>query len=251
MPTPEKHPFLRALGQRMRSLREERGLALAELARAADVSRRYLTDLEAGRGNPSVLVLLRLLRPLRCTFAALSDVPVPTSAVRRVALLGLRGAGKSTVGRLLGRRLEVPFVELDRRVEEVAGFSLGEVFDLHGGAGFERHEQEALERLLCEGEALVFSTGGSIVDHYANFERLLSTCRTVWLRARPEEHLARVTAQGDRRPMADHPHALEELEDLLGRRELFYARAELTVDTHGRSPEDVASLVCAGLGLEQ
>lgn len=251
MTSTEHHPYLRVLGQRVRSLREERGLALAELARDADVSRRYLTDLEAGRGNPSVLVLLRLARSLQSSVAQLTDVSVRTRAARRVALLGLRGAGKSTVGRLLARRLEVPFVELDRRVEEVAGLSLGEIFDLHGSAGFQRFEQEALERVLGEGEALVLSTGGSLVDHAQSFDRLLETCRAVWLRARPEDHFGRVMAQGDRRPMADRPRAMEELIEILQRREPAYGRAEMTVDTHGRSPEEVADLVVAGLRLEE
>ena len=242
--------YLRALGRRVRSLREERGLTLSDLAREAEVSRRYLTDLEGGRGNPSALVLLRVGTALGVDPSELLAAPARTRAARRVALLGLRGAGKSTVGRLLARRLEVPFVELDRRVEEVAGTSLAELFALHGAAGFQRFEEDALERVLGEGEALVLATGGSIVDHAKSFERLLSTCRTVWLRARPEDHFGRVIAQGDRRPMADRPQAMEELIGLLERRSPTYGRAELTIDTHGRSPDAVADLVVAGLQLE-
>lgn len=250
MPSIDPHDVLRALGRRVRTFRDERGLSLAELARSAEVSRRYLTDLEAGRGNPSVVVLLRLCAVLQTTLSELTRVEVRTRAARRVALLGLRGAGKSTVGRLLARRVEVPFVELDARVEEVAGLTLGEVFDLHGDAGFRRFESDALERVLAQAEALVVATGGSLVDHPQTFDRLLSTCRTVWLRARPEDHFGRVLAQGDRRPMADRPRAMDELIERLRRREPAYARAELTVDTHARDPEDVVALIVAGLGLE-
>jgi XRE family aerobic/anaerobic benzoate catabolism transcriptional regulator len=179
--------FLSRLGAVLRERREARGLALAELARQARVSRRYLTEAEAGRANVTVGVLLRIAGPLGTTPAALlADAEEQQS--ERIALLGLRGAGKSTVGRELARILEVPLVELDQRVEEGAGLSLAELFDLHGPEAFRRFEAEALERVLAEGERFVLATGGSLVTHARTFERLRETCRTVWLRAEPEEH---------------------------------------------------------------
>jgi XRE family aerobic/anaerobic benzoate catabolism transcriptional regulator len=134
---------------------------------------------------------------------------------------------------------EVPFVELDRRVEELAGLSLGAIFELHGAAWFQKVQREALEGVLAEGENLVLATGGSIVADEATFARLRQTCHTVWLRAKPEDHLARVAAQGDLRPMRGRPRALEELSGILAARETAYARCELAIDTSGRSAESV------------
>jgi XRE family aerobic/anaerobic benzoate catabolism transcriptional regulator len=167
--------------------------------------------------------------------------------IERVALVGLRGAGKTTVGRLLAQELEAPFVELDQRVEELAGLSLAELFALQGSEGFLRFEREALERVLGEGGRLVLAAGGSIVQDAQGFERLRATCRTVWLRAEPEEHLERVRAQGDTRPMRARPRALEELRALLAARAPLYARCELTVVTSGRMPRAVASEIAAAV----
>lgn len=246
---------LARLGARLRALREERGLALAELARQAGVSRRYLTEAEAGRANPTVLVLERLAAALGMQPAALLaplDAERATGAGERIALLGLRGAGKTSVGRLLARELEVPFVELDQRVEELAGLPLAELFDLRGPEAFERFEAEALERVLAEGHRLVLATGGSLVMHARTFARLCATCRTVWLRAEPEEHFARVLGQGDRRPMRARPRAMEELRGLLEERAGLYARCELTLATSGRTPEELARELARrfGRGME-
>lgn len=241
-----KQGFLVDLGARLRALREDRGLSLSELARSAGVSRRYLTEAEAGRANPSILVLVRLATALGASPAALVDSPA-RSPGERIALVGLRGAGKSTVGRLVAQALEVPFVELDSRVEELAGLSLTELFDLQGPEVFRRHEAEALERVLAEGERLVLAASGSIVESMKTFERLRATCRTVWLRAEPDEHFQRVLLQGDRRPMRARPRAMEELRAILRAREPLYARCEITVATSRRSPAEVAGAVLAAL----
>lgn len=234
---------LRELGHRLRAQRESRGLSVSDLALQAGLSRRYLTDAEAGRANLSVLRLLDLARALG---VAVEDLVREADPPReRIALVGLRGAGKSTLGRQLALRLEVPFVELDQRVEALAGASLGEVFALHGEAGYHRFEAEALEAVLSEGERLVLAVGGSIVTRPDTFERLRRACRTVWVRASPADHFERVRAQGDRRPMADRPRARAELEALLRQREPLYGACDLHVDTHGR---DVAASLAA---LEQ
>lgn len=235
--------FLRELGRRLRTRREALDLGVAETARAAGISRRTLTEAEAGRANPTLVVLLGLAEALEVPLAELLGAPDRSRPRERVALVGLRGAGKSTVGRLLARELEVPFVELDARVEERAGLGLGEIFEVHGEEGFHAFERDALERVLSEGERVVVAAGGSIVASERNFQRLRETCCTVWLTARPEDHYQRVVAQGDRRPMQDRPRAREELASLLKRREALYALCEHRVDTSGRSPRDVARRV--------
>lgn len=238
--------FLSRLGAVLRARRAVRGLSLAELARQAGVSRRYLTEAEAGRANVTVAVLLGVSAPLGTTPAALLALAEEQPG-ERIALLGLRGAGKSTVGRELARLLEVPLVELDQRVEEAAGLTLSELFDLHGPEAFRRFEAEALERVLSEGERLVLATGGSLVTHERTFERLRETCRTVWLQAAPEEHFQRVLGQGDRRPMQARPRAMDELRAILAAREPLYARAELALRTSGKTPVALAREVLAGL----
>jgi XRE family aerobic/anaerobic benzoate catabolism transcriptional regulator len=241
--------LIRAIGRRLRRLREDAGLSLSAVARDAGVSRRYLTEAEAGRANPSILVLARLASSLGTPLGALVDLPLRARPSERVALVGLRGAGKSTVGKALALALEVPFVELDERVERLAGLSLAEIFDLHGTAAYRRFEAEALEEVLAEGERVVLATGGSLVTSGDTYARLLETCRSVWLRATPEQHYARVLAQGDHRPMANRPRAMDELEVLLRERDALYRRAELEVDTSERSSEEVVTTVVAALEL--
>jgi XRE family aerobic/anaerobic benzoate catabolism transcriptional regulator len=236
---PEIQGLLRRLGERLRGAREKAGLSVVELARRAGLSRRTLTEIEAARTNPTLVSLAALAQ---AAGAELHELLAPDAGHRRhgrIALVGLRGAGKSTVGRRLALLREVPFVELDRRVEEQAGLSLGAIFELHGAAWFQKVQREALERVLAEGENLVLATGGSIVADEATFARLRQTCHTVWLRARPEDHLARVAAQGDLRPMRGRPRALEELAGILAAREAAYARCELAIDTSARTAESV------------
>jgi XRE family transcriptional regulator, aerobic/anaerobic benzoate catabolism transcriptional regulator len=243
------NPLLVRFGGRLRELRQATGLSLAELAREADVSRRYMTEAEAGRANPSLVILGQLALALGVSLTELTDLPLRGYRGERLALVGLRGAGKSTVGRLLATELEARFVELDHEVEELAGLSLGEIFDLHGEQHFHRLEAEALERVLKSGDRLVLAAGGSIVSAPENYERLRKTCRTVWLKALPEEHFQRVAMQGDRRPMQNRPRAMQELQELLDEREPLYKRCEFTVETSGVSPEEVAERSARLLGV--
>lgn len=240
---------LLSLGRRLRARREAAGLSLSDVAGRSGVSRRHLTEAEAGRANLSVLRLLDLARAL--------DVPVETLVREtegprdRIALVGLRGAGKSTLGLRLALRLEVPFVELDQRVEALAGLRLGEIFGLHGEEGFHRFEAEALEDVLREGERVVLAVGGSVVARPTTFERLRRTCRTVWLRASPAEHFERVQAQGDRRPMADRPRARAELEALLRVREPLYAACDDVVDTRGLDLDAAFEALTTAIGADR
>ena len=238
-------PLLVGLGRRARELRTERGLTLRELARRSGLSSRFLVQVEGGQGNISVLKLARLAEALGTTASALLEASDAEDVPPIIALLGLRGAGKSTVGRRLARRLRLPFVELDRRIEESAGLTLAETFALHGEEYYRRLEREALERLLAEGRPVVLATGGGIVASPITYSLLRRRTLTVWLRASPEDHWNRVVQQGDRRPMADHPQAMAELRRLLQSRELLYARAAHTVDTSERDPEGVVEAVAA------
>jgi len=219
-------------------------VSLSELARRSGLSRRYLTEAEAGRANPSILVLAQVASALDFPLENLTTrLRWRSAAHERYALVGLRGAGKSTVGRLLATELDALWVELDRRVEDLAEQSLGEIFELHGAAGFHRYEHEALEGVLTEGDRVVIAAGGSIVEDERNFERLRETCRTVWLQATSEEHFERVLAQGDRRPTKNRPRAMEELETILAARTAAYSRCEITIDTSGQTPAEIVARI--------
>jgi XRE family aerobic/anaerobic benzoate catabolism transcriptional regulator len=234
------------LGQRLREQRRVAGLGTAELAEAAGVSRRYVTEAEAGRANLSVLKLAALATALRVPLRTLCDLPLG-GVPERVALVGLRGAGKSTVGRALALALERPFVELDERVQELAGTDMASLFEARSEDHLAALEREALEAVLARGQRLVLAVGGSIVHRADTYARLLATTRSVWLRARPQEHMDRVIAQGDSRPMEGRPHALEELRALLARREPLYGRCELEVSTTGRTVYEVVGVILDGL----
>ncbi|MBI4575216.1 MAG: helix-turn-helix domain-containing protein, partial [Planctomycetes bacterium] len=230
--------LLRGVGSALRARREAADLSRRELAERSGVSERFIAQIEAGRGNASLLRLAELARALGVPLAEwVSLAPPAGHAGRRVALLGLRGAGKSTVGPRLARRLRLPFLELDHLAEEAAGLPLAQVFEIHGEPHFRVLEREVLEGLLAGRRGFVLATGGGIVGEPATWRLLEAGCRTVWLRARPEDHYERVLAQGDRRPMAQRPRAMAELRALLEAREALYARAELVVDTSGVTPQ--------------
>jgi XRE family transcriptional regulator, aerobic/anaerobic benzoate catabolism transcriptional regulator len=234
--------LLVSLGQRARALRLAGGWTLREIAERSGMSARFLVQLEAGRGNISVRRLAEVAKALDTTPAALltplNDAPSPI-----VALLGLRGAGKTTIGRRLAKRRRVPFIELDRRVEEAADLSLGELFTLHGEDYYRRLEREVLQDVLSEARPMILATGGGLVASPDTFALLRRSAMTVWLRATPEDHWNRVVRQGDRRPMADHPQAMADLRSLLGRREPLYALADYTVDTSALNVETVVTKI--------
>ncbi len=210
------------------------------------MSVRFLVQLESGRGNISVKRLADLARAFKIPAAELLTDDYP-DAPRVVALLGLRGAGKTTIGKQRARRLRVRFVELDRRIEKAADMSLAELFSLYGEDYYRRLERETLADVLAEKRPMVLATGGGIVESPDTYALLKKSAVTVWLRAAPEDHWNRVVRQGDRRPMADHPQAMADLRALLSAREQLYAGAQHTVDTSERSVgaivDDLASTV--------
>lgn len=263
--------FLASLGKRVRDARERRGLTRKVLADQADVSERYLGQLEVGEGNASIVLLRRVAAALEVPLVDLLDGNshdagdqrlvrrlldrVPANQLehvvarlarefgrdeavrnRRIALVGLRGAGKSTLGALLARQREVHFVELNREIERETRLPAGEVFSLYGQAGYRRFERRALERVLADRDAAVISAGGGIVFEEETYDLLLNGCFTVWLRSTPEEHMSRVLAQGDLRPMAGKEEAMEDLRRILATRESLYGKADAIVDTSGQTP---------------
>ena len=270
----EDAAFLQALGLQLRTLRARRGMTRRDLARQSRVSERFLAQLESGRGNGSVLLLRDLAHALgvrtpdllpdaatrpaeRALIEGLLDrlgeadlqaarallvarfggTPVDARR-RRIALIGLRGAGKSTLGRMLAEERGVRFFELDREVEREAGMELREIFELHGQRGFRGFERAALLRLFAEAPDAVIAAGGSIVAEPATYELLLSTCFVVWIRASPEQHMQRVQNQGDLRPMQDTRQAMDDLRAILASREALYGKADATIDTSAQSPAE-------------
>ncbi len=235
--------YLASVGAAVRAQRERKGWSRRELAEHSGVSERFLAQLELGDGNISLRRFAEVAHSLGTTPSALlASADAPADA-RPIALLGVRGAGKSSVGQALAKRLDCAFIELDQRIEEAAGLPLGEVFALHGEAYYRRVEREVLAQLLADRQMFVLATGGSIVNDPTNYALLRSRCQTIWLRARPEDHWNRVVAQGDQRPMRENPHAFAELRALLAAREKLYARADHTVDTAGRRVAGVVTAI--------
>jgi XRE family aerobic/anaerobic benzoate catabolism transcriptional regulator len=231
---------LDVLARRAREARLARGWTIRELAERSGVSVRFLVQLEAGRGNISVRRLADLARAFGLPPGALLT-DTAANEPRVIALLGLRGAGKTTIGKRLARRLRMSFVELDGRIERKAEMSLRELFSLHGEDYYRRLERETFAELLAEGRSIIVATGGGIVAAADTYALLRQSAITIWLRASPEDHWNRVVRQGDRRPMADHPHAMAELRRLLIDRQPLYATADHTVQTSGRSVDAVVN----------
>lgn len=262
--------YLSLLGTRVRAARDARDLSRKQLAEYAEVSERYLAQLETGAGNASVLVLRRVASALRLPMAELianersaerrvldrllDSLPERTlgeallrlqrefgaeESVRRkrVALIGLRGAGKSTLGAALAKQMRRPFIELDREIEHEAGMGLSEIFMLYGPAGYRGFERRCLERVIDTQNDMVVSVGGGVVSEADTFQLLLANSFTIWLRASPAEHMSRVMAQGDMRPMKGHAQAMDDLRNLLTSREPLYARADATINTSGQTVE--------------
>ena len=275
--------YLRLLGERIREARAQRGMTRKLLAHDSGVSERYLAQLEAGQGNMSIVLLRQVaqamglalaevvretpLPPVELTLLIETLTRLPPQALsearrllrrafgdvaarerrQRIALIGLRGAGKSTLGARLAAARGVPFIELDREIEQGFGANLAEIFDLYGQAAYRRAERQALEAILAREPRAVIATGGSIVAEPATFDLLLMSCFTVWLKAQPEEHMARVTAQGDLRPMAASAEAMADLRRILLGRDALYAKADAVVDTAAATIEESLARLAAAV----
>lgn len=240
--------LLAQLGARIRALREARGWTRAQLAARAGISLRFLADVEHGAGNLSVQRLSELCQALGVSLASVFSGLGERAAPGKLALVGLRGAGKSSVGAALATALGWQFVEVDQRVEQAAGLRLGDLFEYHGAGRYRELEREVLTALLDDPGEHVLATGGSVVTASDTWELLRARARTVWLHASPESHLSRVEAQGDFRPMRGRADALTELKDILRARSPLYAQAQRTVETEGRTVADVAAELAAWVG---
>jgi XRE family aerobic/anaerobic benzoate catabolism transcriptional regulator len=288
-PTGPRDDYLAALGERVRSLRARKGMTRRALAALSAVSERHLANLELGSGNASVLVLRQIAEALDCPLVEMlgdettrspewllirdllrgrdeeglrrgrlalaelfGEAGKPAARQRRIALVGLRGAGKSTLGQMLADDLDVPFVELSRAIEGVAGYSIAEIHNLYGATAYRRYERRALEETIQLYQDAVIATPGGIVSDATTFNRLLAHCFTVWLKAGPEDHMRRVEAQGDLRPMDGNQEAMEDLRRILAAREPFYGKADATIDTTSRTLSEAFSEVRGAVrrGLE-
>jgi len=272
---PLRSPFLMALGERVRNLRSRKGMTRKAVALAADVSERHLANLEYGTGNVSVLVLLQVSHALQCSLAELlGDISTSspewllirellskrteadlrrarvqltemfgesgdaTARRTRIALIGLRGAGKTTLGQRLADDLGFTFIELSREIEKFAGCQISEIHNLYGANAYRRYERRALEEAIQIYPEVVIATPGGLVSDSANFNLLLTHCTTVWLQANANDHMSRVAAQGDLRPMAASPEAMEDLKRILEGRSAFYSKADLSIDTSAQDADE-------------
>ena len=274
--------FLLALGTRVRQVRNRRGLTRKATARDAHVSERHLAQLETGEGNVSIVLLRRIAAALDVSLAELfapeTEEPVEKRLIqrfldglpahrledvvfrlmrdfghgekvraKRIALIGLRGAGKSTLGAKLAQEIDVPFVELDHEIEKDTGMPLAEIFSLYGQSGYRAIEKRILEQVLRESDRAVLSVGGGVVSEKETYDSLLSRCYTVWIKAQPEEHMSRVIAQGDLRVVAGSDRAMEDLRRILEAREPLYRKADMVLDTSGTSVEESFAKLKAAL----
>ena len=272
---PLRSPFLMALGDRVRNLRSRKGMTRKAVALAADVSERHLANLEYGTGNVSVLVLLQVSHALQCSLAELlGDISTSspewllirellskrteadlrrarvqltemfgesgdaTARRTRIALIGLRGAGKTTLGQRLADDLGFTFIELSREIEKFAGCQISEIHNLYGANAYRRYERRALEEAIQIYPEVIIATPGGLVSDSANFNLLLTHCTTVWLQADANDHMSRVAAQGDLRPMAASPEAMEDLKRILEGRSAFYSKADISIDTSAQNADE-------------
>ncbi|GAB4172136.1 MAG: helix-turn-helix transcriptional regulator [Rhodocyclaceae bacterium] len=281
----DENEYLGMLGERIRNLRARRGMTRRILAQQSAVSERYLAQLETGHGNISIILLRQIAQAMGLPLADLvreePEQPVELTLLihflsrlsprklararsmlsaefesaghhdrrRRIALIGLRGAGKTTLGQRLATRLGVVFVEAAREIEREAGTVLSEIFSLYGQAAYRRYERRAIEAVLDRHEAFVLAPGGSIVSEPATFDLMLSSCFTVWLKATPDEHMARVLAQGDYRPMNGDEEAMDDLRRILAGREALYSKADAILDTSGKSVDESFDELCRALAI--
>jgi XRE family aerobic/anaerobic benzoate catabolism transcriptional regulator len=278
--------FLLFLGKRVRELRNRRGLTRKMMAKEADVSERHLAQLEAGEGNVSIVLLRRIAAALHVSLAELFAVETETRHEKiliqrflerlpahrvedamsrlmrefgneererrlRVALVGIRGAGKSTLGTRLSEEMKIPFIELDQEIEKDTGMPLGEIFSLYGQTGYREIEKRLLERVLHEHERAILSVGGGVVSEKETYDYLLANCYTIWIKARPEEYMARVIAQGDFRVMGGSDRAMEDLRRILEAREPLYRKADMYLDTSGNSVDESFAKLKAALQSKQ
>lgn len=273
-PVETRDLFLLSLGERVRSLRARRGMTRRQLSQVSEVSERHLANLEGGVGNASALVLRQVasalgtqiaeligdettatpewllirdllrnrsedeLRRARLALSSLYGGSASDARQRRIALIGLRGAGKSTLGRMLAESMDAPFIELNREIERVAGCGLGEIHNLLGPNAYRRYERRALDEVVSQYPSAVIATPGGIVSDATTFNALLANCFTVWIKATPEEHMGRVVAQGDLRPMAGNAggqEAMDDLKRILAGRAAFYGKADIAFDTSGKT----------------
>jgi XRE family aerobic/anaerobic benzoate catabolism transcriptional regulator len=279
-PQIKRNPFLEALGERVRNLRSRQGMTRRAVAQAAEVSERHLANLEYGTGNVSVLVLLQVAQALQCSLAELLGDVTTTSPEwllirellgqrneadlrrarlqlgemfgeggnaqerqNRIALIGLRGAGKTALGQRLAGDMGFPFIELSREIEQFAGCQISEIHNLYGANAYRRYERRALEEAIQIYPEVVIATPGGLVSDSANFNLLLSHCTTVWLQADPSDHMGRVAAQGDMRPMAASREAMEDLKRILEGRAAFYSKADMAINTSGRTEDQAFELL--------
>ena len=252
----EVKPLLERLGARVRRLRLDRGLTSRDAAAKAGLSQRFYSQLEGGRANIAYTRLAAVATALDVPLARLVDDGDEDAPRQVLGLLGLRGAGKSTVGPLVAESLGVPFIELDERIEASANLSVTEVFNLHGESWYRRLAAKALRDLIEAGEPCVVALPGGIAQDPEAWRLLSERCLVAWLKARPQDHMDRVLRQGDRRPMANRANAMDDLRQLLEQREPYYRQADITVDTSRRGADHaaatlVASLVRIGWGSER